>query len=112
MQYFAVYGLANYGYQDLAREVAHRFINTVNKGFTETHQLYEKYDVQHMTTQTTTKINYGYSTNEPGFGLTNCVYLSLTDYLAQDVHDDVSLRNNNAIKVNSPLVKQATNTEV
>jgi alpha,alpha-trehalase len=81
MQYFAVKGLHRYGYANLARETASRFVKTVNKAFAETHQLYEKYDVQRLSIHTKGKIGYSYNTNEIGFGWTNGVYLILRNYI-------------------------------
>jgi len=81
MQYFAVKGLIRYGYKEEASEIAQRFIRTINKQFEETHQLYEKYDVQLSSNQMKGKILYGYNTNEIGFGWTNGVYLKFANYL-------------------------------
>jgi alpha,alpha-trehalase len=80
-QYFAVKGLANYGYNEIACDIAKRFINTVNVNFEKTHLIYEKYDVQNFSIKAADKINYGYNTNEIGFGWTNGVYLELTNFL-------------------------------
>lgn len=75
MQYFAVIGLERYGYKKLAMEVAKRFITTVNSGFQKNNVLFEKYDVDTLSTRTDNKIKYSYSSNEIGFGWTNGVYL-------------------------------------
>lgn len=83
-QYFAVKGLLNYGYQQAAQEIAKRFIGIVNSNFEKTHLLFEKYDVQDSGIYTENKINYGYNSNEIGFGWTNGVYLSLLKYTDDD----------------------------
>lgn len=75
LQYFAVLGLNRYGYQSLALDIANRFVNTIHKGFQETHTLFEKYDIQTMSIHTENKIQYSYNTNVVGFGWTNGVYL-------------------------------------
>ena len=83
LQYFAVKGLERYGYGIEAKKVASRFIQTVNKGFQATHTLYEKYDVQTLSTTTSDKISFGYATNEVGFGWTNGVYVVLADFIKE-----------------------------
>ncbi len=81
MQYFAVLGLDRYGYKQLSREIARRFIKTVNLGFQQNHAIFEKYDVRTVSTLTENKIKYSYATNEIGFGWTNGVYLVLNNYI-------------------------------
>lgn len=88
MQYFAVRGLAKYGYHDLAKDVARRFVHTVNKGYQEAHTIFEKYDVQSISTQSNTKIGFSYSTNETGFGWTNGVYLVFNNFLSTPEEKD------------------------
>lgn len=84
LQYFAVFGLQRYGYKKQALEVATRFIATVNKGYSEAHTLFEKYDVQNMSIHTENKIQYSYNTNVIGFGWTNGVYLLFMKLINQD----------------------------
>jgi hypothetical protein len=43
--------------------------------------LFEKYDVENMTSDVQGKIKFGYPTNEPGFGWTNACTMELLDYL-------------------------------
>ncbi|CAM3412270.1 Alpha,alpha-trehalase [Legionella longbeachae NSW150] len=83
MQYFAVFGLDRYGYNQFAREVATKFIHTINRGFQKDHAIFEKYDVNIISTQTDNKIKYSYTSNEIGFGWTNGVYLILSKYLEE-----------------------------
>lgn len=85
LQYFAVLGLQRYGYKKQALEVATRFITTVNKGYSEAHTLFEKYDIQNMSIHTENKIQYSYKTNVVGFGWTNGVYLLFMKLINQDV---------------------------
>ena len=96
LQYFAVKGLANYGHTALAQDIAKRFIKTINVNFEKTHLIHEKYDVQTLSISSTDKINYGYNTNETGFGWTNGVYLELAVF--------VGLLNND---VDTPIDNQA-----
>lgn len=98
MQYFAVKGLNHYGYKDLAKEVASRFVNTVNVGYKQAHTLFEKYDVQTISTSTGDKIGFSYSTNETGFGWTNGVYLIFTDFLKETTE---------VVTANAPIAKVA-----
>lgn len=42
--YFAVQGLLNYGYQDEAKKIAKKYIDTVARVYTKTNTLWEKYD--------------------------------------------------------------------
>ncbi|KTD66888.1 alpha,alpha-trehalase [Legionella steelei] len=83
MQYFAVLGLEKYGYKKFAIEIAGKFINTVNSGFQKNHAIFEKYDVNTLSTRTDNKIKYSYATNEIGFGWTNGVYLVFSKFLEQ-----------------------------
>jgi alpha,alpha-trehalase len=80
-QYFAVNGLLQYGYNDLAKDVAKRFIKTVTDTFQQTHLIFEKYDVENISMHTSDKVSYGYNTNEIGFGWTNAVYLMFSKLL-------------------------------
>ena len=81
LQYFTVMGLKKYHYNKEADDVATRFIHSVNHAFSQTHQIFEKYDVLNLNIYTANKIHYGYNTNEIGFGWTNGVYLSLLNIL-------------------------------
>lgn len=44
LQYVAFIGCQNYGYQDMAKEIAIRYIALIEKGFKDTGNLWEKYD--------------------------------------------------------------------
>ncbi len=81
LNYMAVMGLHRYGYRHEARRIARRFVTLVTSEFCRTGQLYEKYDLEGMTSDVTGKIQFGYPTNEPGFGWTNACTLELLDYL-------------------------------
>lgn len=81
MQYFAVLGLDKYGYKNLATDLAHKFISTINQGFEKHRQIFEKYDVETISTRTDNKIKFSYDSNEVGFGWTNGVYLVFIKYL-------------------------------
>lgn len=81
LNYMAVMGLHRYGYRVEARRIARRFVTTVCQEFRRTGQLFEKYDVEMMTSEVLGKIQFGYPTNEPGFGWTNACTMELLDYL-------------------------------
>lgn len=44
LQYMAFVGCKNYGYEDLAKEIAIRYTDLLEKGFEDTGNLWEKYD--------------------------------------------------------------------
>ena len=72
VQWMAVQGLRRYGIEDLARDIALRWITTVKRVFGETGKLLEKYDV----TQDRAGGGGEYPTQD-GFGWTNGVLLKL-----------------------------------
>lgn len=81
LNYMAVMGLHRYGYRTEARRIARRFVSLVTAEFCRTGLLFEKYDLEGMTSDVEGKIQYGYPTNEPGFGWTNACVMELLDYL-------------------------------
>lgn len=81
LNYLAVRGLHRYGYRQEARRIARRFVTLVTSEFSRTGQLFEKYDVENLTSDVEGKIRYGYPSNEPGFGWTNACTMELLDYL-------------------------------
>jgi len=80
-QFFAVRGLARYGYHKEAKRIARKFVNMLSKDFARTKNLYEKYDMRRATSDVVTDIKYGYKINVEGFGWTNAVYLDFLHYL-------------------------------
>ena len=83
-QFFAVRGLARYGYHKEAKRIAKKFITMLTKDFSITKKLYEKYDVRKMTSNIVAEIKYGYKVNVEGFGWTNAIYLDLLSYLNEN----------------------------
>lgn len=81
LNYLAVMGLHRYGFRQEARRIARRFVTIVTDEFVRTGQLFEKYDLEMMTSDVHGKIKFGYPTNEPGFGWTNACTMELLDYL-------------------------------
>ncbi|HVV68227.1 MAG TPA: trehalase family glycosidase [Gammaproteobacteria bacterium] len=79
LQYFAVTGLANYGYDNDARRIAQKWNHLIDEDFAKHGKIVEKYDLYRCSSELT--IRYGYSSNEAGFGWTNGVYLFFRDFL-------------------------------
>ncbi|WP_313887380.1 trehalase family glycosidase [Nodosilinea sp. LEGE 07088] len=73
LQWFAVGGLARSGYTDDAHRVATKFVHMVVQEFEKTGTLLEKYDVERCSANVSDEIQFGYSSNEIGFGWTNGV---------------------------------------
>jgi len=68
-----VVGLMRYGYQAEAQRIAEKFCSLVEKEFQRSGQMFEKYDVIKGTADV--HLDFGYESNEHGFGWTNGVYL-------------------------------------
>ncbi len=81
LQMIAAEGLARYGYEESAERVAAKWLNLVTKEFGEHGVIVEKYNVVQRESDVSAGIQYGYSSNEVGFGWTNAVYLALLDLL-------------------------------
>lgn len=77
LQLIAVKGLKRYGYETAAARIARRFINLVVADFERSGSLLEKYDLDTCSGEVSDEIQYGYSSNEIGFGWTNGVVLEL-----------------------------------
>jgi alpha,alpha-trehalase len=81
LQLIAVEGLQRYGYDEAAERLARRFITLAVEDFERSGSLLEKYDIEACSGQVSDEIQYGYSSNEIGFGWTNGVVLALLDLL-------------------------------
>jgi len=87
LQLIAVKGLLNYdipGAHESAIRLSNKFVNQVAKAFYENGGIFEKYNVQTMKSDVSKGIDFGYSTNELGFGWTNGTFLELLDVLKKD----------------------------
>jgi alpha,alpha-trehalase len=73
LQWITIIGLENYGYHDLAKEIAKRWVNLNKKVFLQTGKLMEKYNV----INTNLKAGGGEYPSQDGFGWTNGVLLAL-----------------------------------
>ncbi|MGN6498031.1 MAG: trehalase family glycosidase, partial [Tsuneonella sp.] len=74
LQWIAVAGLNRYGHEDLGREIAHRWIRTVETTFVETGLLFEKYDIENPSVG-----RGGEYATQVGFGWTNGVTSDFID---------------------------------
>lgn len=74
LQWIAVAGLQRYGHDGLAREIASRWVDTVNVTFQRTGLLFEKYDVEHSDVG-----GGGEYETQTGFGWTNGVTADFID---------------------------------
>jgi alpha,alpha-trehalase len=76
LQYLAVEGLRRAGYQADGDRIARAFLTMLAEDFSRRGTLVEKYDVERRTSALDGALQYGYTTNEVGFGWTNAVALS------------------------------------
>ena len=74
LQWIAVVGLERYGQNDLARDIARRWLVTAARTFTETGKMHEKYDVEHIAPG-----GGGEYPVQDGFGWTNGVVAALME---------------------------------
>ncbi|MBD2314147.1 alpha,alpha-trehalase [Desertifilum sp. FACHB-1129] len=81
LHHIAVAGLRRYGYYAAANRLACKFISLVAQEFERWGCIVEKYDVVRCTSQVSDEIEFGYSSNEIGFGWTNGVWLELLETL-------------------------------
>lgn len=87
-QLIAVLGLLRYGYQAEAKRLAESFIILVTEDFKRCGYLLEKYDLERCSGNVSDEIQFGYSTNEIGFGWTNGVVVELLAILESLEHMD------------------------
>ena len=81
LQWIAIHGLRRYGYFEAAERLAQKFIALVVQAFEQQGCLVEKYDVERCSARVSADIQFGYSSNEIGFGWTNGVLVGLLDDL-------------------------------
>jgi alpha,alpha-trehalase len=77
LQWITVAGLSHYGHDDLAREIARRFVQKASHFYQRTGAMMEKYDVCHPDRLA----GGGEYPNQEGFGWTNGVILALLRFL-------------------------------
>ena len=79
LQFIAVKGLMNYGYYDLPKTIAERWMKINEKVFSATGKMLEKYNVEN----TTLVSGGGEYPTQDGFGWTNGVYLKFYEMFKQ-----------------------------
>lgn len=77
LQLIAYMGLKNYGFDDLAKEIAIRFVGMCRKIFAKTQTVFEKYNVENPSLEA----QQGEYHNQRGFGWTNAVIKVFLDEL-------------------------------
>ncbi len=77
LQLAAVLGLSKFGFVRSARRLSEAFTSMVESEYEKTGTIVEKYDVVERSADVSSGIEFGYSSNEIGFGWTNGVYLAL-----------------------------------
>src|SRR3954453_22619604 len=81
VQLIAVDGLRRYGFTEEAERVSMKFLKLVRSEFLRQGFIVEKYDVVQGGSNVSSKIHYGYSANQAGFGWTNAAFTTLYDEL-------------------------------
>jgi alpha,alpha-trehalase len=90
LQWIAVRALNRYGYRAEAERISRNFLSMVLEEFLQHGGIVEKYDVVRRRADVNKELQFGYRTNEAGFGWTNAVFTALFDGLTPD--DQAHLR--------------------
>ena len=89
LQMVAVEGLRRYGYNTEADRISREFLSMVQEQYREHGIIVEKYDAVRRSIDVSRGIQFGYSSNEAGFGWTNAVFTRLYDALPVEQHNEV-----------------------
>ena len=81
LQMLAVEGLRRYGYNTEADRISREFLSMVLEQYRQRGIIVEKYDAVRRSMDVSRGIQFGYSSNEAGFGWTNAVFTTLYDEL-------------------------------
>jgi len=81
LQMIAVEGLRRYGYTVEADRISREFLSMVLEQYRQRGIIVEKYDAVRRSMDVSRGIQFGYSSNEAGFGWTNGVFTELLDQL-------------------------------
>jgi len=81
LQMIAVAGLRHYGYRDDAERISMKFLTLVRSDFLKQGYIVEKYDVVNGGLDVASRIHFGYSANQAGFGWTNAAFTAMYDDL-------------------------------
>ena len=82
LQWVAIAGLERYGHEDLAREIARRWVETVERTWEETGKLLEKYDIEERR-----EGGGGEYPTQDGFGWTNGVTSAILEKYPNLLHE-------------------------
>ena len=85
LQWIAVQALRRYGYRVEADRVSAKFLKLILSEYQKHGAIVEKYDVVRLRADIDRSIQFGYRTNEAGFGWTNAVFTALFDELPPNV---------------------------
>jgi alpha,alpha-trehalase len=85
----AAQGLRRYGFRDEADRVSVNFLSMVLAEFIARGAIFEKYDGETRTHETSAGVHFGYTSNEVGFGWTNAAFLELWRGLTPARRNDV-----------------------
>jgi len=84
LELIAVQGLRHYGYKAEADRIARNFLSLVAEQYRQHGIIVEKYDVVRRATDISGDIQFGYRSNEAGFGWTNAAFTVLYDELSPE----------------------------
>jgi len=82
LQLIAIRGLRRYGFHEAADRISTKFLSMVARDFAQHGTIKEKYDVVTARSDLSASLQFGYGTNEIGFGWTNAAFLVLYDELS------------------------------
>ncbi|GAA94656.1 glycoside hydrolase family 37 protein [Mixia osmundae IAM 14324] len=94
LQYFAVSGLDRYGFKEDAKRIAANNTSMMLKIFLKTGEIWEKYNAVERNEEV--HLDFGYSSNEPGFAFSNAFATIFARYVGLD---DASLLHLDGIPV-------------
>lgn len=77
LQWIAIQGLLKFGFEDSALRIASKYVRLVSRECVRTGTIREKYNLKACDIEVREDVQFGYLTNEVGFGWTNGVYLKL-----------------------------------
>jgi alpha,alpha-trehalase len=89
LQWIAVRGLRRYGYHAEADRISKKFLLLALQEYKKRGSLFEKYDVVHRGIDVSSRIHFGYRSNEAGFGWTNAVFTTLFDELPRAEQQEI-----------------------
>ena len=81
LEWLAIDGLRRFGYKSDADRITREFLSLGFSEYRRTGSIVEKYDVENRTSDLRGQIQFGYRSNEVGFGWTNAAFTALLDEL-------------------------------